>query len=92
MKQYTRDALLEQLRKGIVEVEFKKTNGDLRKMNCTLDQGYFNWESVADSVKKTPNLDVANVWDLDKSGWRSFRYDSVTRVKTEDTEVFYDQL
>jgi hypothetical protein len=27
--------------------------------------------------KKTPNPDVLAVWDVEASGWRSFRWDSI---------------
>lgn len=88
---YKRDALLEDLRKNIVEVTFTKVNGEKRSMRCTLLENY-----LPDSFKQNlseqeeeknfhkTNPDVLAVWDLQNGGWRSFRIDSVEYVQILD--------
>lgn len=73
----------------MVTVTFNKTNGDLRSMLCTTngDMIFASTEKNAKpdekpkSVKKPgfvrSNTEVMAVWDLEKAGWRSFRWDSV---------------
>ena len=73
----------EHLRYGEVKVTFIKKDGELRSMRCTL-----NSEQVPQVEKKTDRVkevseEVCPVYDLDKQGWRSFRYDSVKEVLIE---------
>ena len=60
-------------------VTFKKTNGDLRIMDCTT-----NLASVPAAAHpkgtKPPNPDAKAVWSIEDAGWRSFRYDSVISI------------
>ncbi len=68
---------------GEVTIIFKKKDGEDRIMKCTL-----NNELVPQTEKKTErvkevNEDVCPVYDLEKQGWRSFRYDSIKEVKIE---------
>lgn len=71
------------LKAGVVTVEFEKTNGELRKMSCTLHPEYLpkDFDPNAEPKKK-PNPDVRSVWDINKQAWRSFRWDSVKSVTT----------
>lgn len=62
-------------------IEFVKTDGTIREMKCTLRH-----EVVQPYVKKsdrkfTPNSDVIRVWDLDKSDWRSIRYETIKVIR-----------
>ena len=82
------NALNHFLHNGVVEVNFTKTNGDLRRMNCTLVPEYMHTKPSEDGARKS-NPAVAAVWDLDKDGWRSFRYDSVKSVVVDGREVSY---
>ena len=75
-------ALLED---AVVEVEFTKVNGDLRKMKCTK-----NFDSIPSEkhpigknvkVMREYNEDVIRVYDVDADGWRSFRADSIKSFK-----------
>ena len=71
------------MRMGPVKVTFKKKDGTLREMNCTLEEGVVvPHEKTTDRVKQE-NIDVCAVWDIDKSAWRSFRYDSITQIDIE---------
>ena len=69
---------------SIVNLTFIKKDGTERKMRCTLrDDLLPAQEESASAQKKTPNPEVLAVWDLENSGWRSFRYDSVIGFVTE---------
>ena len=83
------NALNHFLREGIVEVNFEKSDGTLRKMNCTLVPEYMHVEYSEEKSKRKTNPNVASVWDLDKNDWRSFRYDSVKSVNVGGREVNY---
>ncbi len=73
---------LELLKNKVVLVKFTKKSGEERTMKCTLMAEYLPKIDAADpeeSVRTvTSNPDVVNVWDVEKSGWRSFRIDTVT--------------
>ena len=76
--------LQSQLQSEILEVTFTKVNGDKRIMNCTLMEGILPsnpTEEVKEDAKKKVNEDVLSVWDVDASGWRSFRVKNITRVR-----------
>lgn len=78
-----RDWLKGMLRVGPMRVTFKKKDGSLREMNCTLEENVVvPHEKTTDRVKEV-NDDVCPVWDIDKAAWRSFRYDAVTLIKIE---------
>lgn len=71
------------MKMGPVKVTFTKKDGSAREMNCTLQEGIVvPHEKTTDRVKQE-NIDVCAVWDIDKSAWRSFRYDSITRIDIE---------
>lgn len=88
---YSRDELKENLKKGIVLVEFEKTDGTIREMYASLNSTFLpepepvDTENPKPARKKSedPNLIVA--YDVKNNGWRSFKYD---RLKKAD--VYYD--
>ena len=90
MNTYNKETLLEMLHCREVVVKFRKTNGDLREMRCTLDPMLLPGRPE-DLEPKSPNEDVkpprkqnpnvVNVWDLDTNEWRSFRTDRIIEVR-----------
>ena len=69
------------LRNHYVNVHFRKKDGTIRVMNCTLKEGYtLEYEKKTDRVK-TVSEDTCPVYDIDVKEWRSFRYDSITEVR-----------
>lgn len=78
-----RDNLKETLRQGEGVIEFTKSGGQHRVMRCTLQESVVPPYSEKGTRTKPPSGDVLVVWDLDKSEWRSFRYDRVTSVRFE---------
>ena len=81
----TRDELMELLRKEVVEVTFKKLDGDERKMPCTLIESFLPPAKKDDAMtqKKVREISdkVCAVWAIESKGFRSFRYDRVTKVE-----------
>lgn len=71
--------LLEQLRAGPTKVKFTKVDGEVREMNCTLNEDLLPSQTQKDNAvqsrKENPN--VQSVWDLDKQAWRAFRWENV---------------
>jgi len=78
-----RDWLKGLLEENTVEVVFTKKDGTERVMNCTLKEDVLpivQKEIEEDSSTKTKAKDALAVWDVDASGWRSFRWDSIKSV------------
>lgn len=76
----TKEQLKDLLRENVLNVVFTKKDGSERVMECTLKPDLLpvqdeNTESK-DKVR-TENPDVIQVYDLENSGWRSFRVESV---------------
>ena len=81
----TRNELMEMLRKEVLEITFKKLDGDERKMPCTLIASFLPPAKKDDPMtqKKVREISdkVCAVWAIEAKGFRSFRYDRVTNVK-----------
>lgn len=82
---FSRDDILRDLRKRVIEVHFVKVNGDNRVMQCSLMPELLP-ETYNDDIneektfhKENPNVIAA--WDVQKGGWRSFRVDSVQYIQ-----------
>jgi hypothetical protein len=78
---FVRSELQTQLQSEILEVTFTKVNGDKRVMNCTLMEGVLPSNTAEKKADKKINEDILSVWDVDANGWRSFRMNTVTRVR-----------
>lgn len=77
-------AMLENLFKNnsIVEVTFKKVDGSIRVMPCTLDPTLLPKVEVTEGKRtKAPNPNTMSVFCTDKAEWRSFRIDNVITAK-----------
>jgi hypothetical protein len=70
--------ILNQLHAGIATVVFTKANGERREMRCTLNETFMPAREIDETnTTRKVNEDVQRVWDIDKSAWRSFRWDSI---------------
>ena len=71
------------LTEGVAEITFTKVDGTERTMKCTLNSKIvpqvINEKEPAKT--KTQNPDVISVWDVEKEGWRSFRWNSIKGLK-----------
>lgn len=75
-----KETLKNLLRENVLSVVFVKKDGSERVMECTLKPDLLpvQDENTASKDKvRTENPDVIQVYDLENSGWRSFRVDSV---------------
>jgi WYL_2, Sm-like SH3 beta-barrel fold len=75
-----RDWLLGVLNDVRVFIKFNKKDGTEREMLCTLSEEAPVYEK---KTERKANPDTCFVFDVEKKEWRSFRYDSVTRVSFE---------
>jgi hypothetical protein len=67
-----------------VLVTFTKKDGSERVMRCTLAESRIPSEHAPKSEGTTKkNDDSLAVYDVEKSGWRSFRWESLTGVDVE---------
>lgn len=82
MQNLEMNILLDLLKNNIVNLTFKKVNGEERVMNCTL-QGDYIPESVNTSSVKKLNTETVSVWSVDDNGWRSFRKDSIINYEVK---------
>ncbi len=66
------------LHNGICTVVFRKKNGELRTMRCTLESAYIDTNGLTPvgGGASGPDTQVRCV-DVDKNEWRSFNIDSV---------------
>ena len=74
------DELINILKTGVLIVTFNKLDGDERVMTCTKNNEHIPEESrpKTDKIVKEGTI---TVWDLNAKGWRSFKYDRVTKVE-----------
>jgi len=80
----TQEELLEQLKKDTLVVTFNKLDGDERIMTCTKSFDIIPKEAQPKTDKATKEGNVT-VWDTTAKGWRSFKYDRVTKVEEQKT-------
>ena len=69
-----------------VTVTFTKKDGEVREMRCTLNEDIMKKNAMEDQfavkdVGRKYSDDAQSVFDLDKLGWRAFRFDSITGIK-----------
>ena len=92
----TRDELMETLRNEVVVVTFKKLNGDERTMPCTLIPDFLppakKDEAITQKKVREISDKVCAVWAVESKGFRSFRYDRVTKVEVIAKEDYKVQL
>ena len=67
-------AMLEQ---HVVEIKFKKIDGNDRTMICSRKKEFLSKQINKTENKKQKNENVLAVWDLEKEAFRSFRLDSL---------------
>ena len=76
-----RDWLKSMLKSQEVTISFTKKDGTERKMLCTLLESKIPTEKAPKNTGKAKSEDALAVFDVEKQDWRSFRWDSVTRVE-----------
>jgi hypothetical protein len=86
--------LKEILSNTVSTVVFTKVDGTEREMKCTLLPEYLPQKPVVEGqqlltegLTRAENPATLAVWDMESSGWRSFRTDSVKAVITNETRI-----
>jgi hypothetical protein len=69
------------LRSEKVTVLFTKKDGSERKLICTLKEDKIPNEKAPKNIGKAKSDEAIAVFDLEKSDWRSFRFDSVKKIE-----------
>lgn len=82
----TREDYNELLKHNIIRVTFEKSDGSERVMYGTLRDNFLPpkpepKEGEVPKVKKEPNPELVNLFDLEANGWRSFKLASVKEVR-----------
>lgn len=75
-----KEQLINDLHNSVLAVKFTKVDGSERTMRCTLQESYLKDYEKKTDHKTSVDDPTIRVWDVDKSAWRSFRYDSVIEV------------
>lgn len=80
----TKEELVKLLQDEICVVTFDKINGDERTMTCTLVKELIPVANKSDVLSETKIRNIEEktvvVWDVNATGWRSFRYDRLKKV------------
>lgn len=78
---YSYNEMVDMLRNGVITVTFDKLDGSERVMKCTLLPTYLpeEYRDKAPMLTETAPQTVS-VWDVEASGWRSFRLDTIKSV------------
>ena len=80
-REINRNQIVNQLMNGECTVSFKKADGTLRVMKCTLKPDLLPvFEEKTEKKARKVNEDVIAVFDVENNGWRSFRVDSVVSI------------
>ena len=69
----------------VVTVVFKKKDGSTREMLCTTLPSILGLPGEV-YVENPPSETIVTVWDLENEGWRSFKFDQLISLYTDDFE------
>jgi hypothetical protein len=69
------------LREQNVSVTFQKLDGSERTMLCTLSEVKIPVENRPKGTSTVKNDQSLAVFDVEKQGWRSFRWDSIKSIQ-----------
>ena len=78
------DILKESIDKQLVEVTFRKKDGEIRVMTCTTNLDLIPpsaWPQNKVTISEATKERTMRVYDLNAQGWRSFVIDNVQNVK-----------
>lgn len=67
----------------VVTVVFKKKDGSTREMLCTTLPSILG---LSGDVYSEPSETIVTVWDLENEGWRSFKFDQLISLYTDEFE------
>ena len=88
VKTHQRDWIHSLLKSRVCKVVFEKMDGSERTMICTLREDHLPETDQTKKTQKKPSTEVIPVWDVESSGWRSFRVDRVIEVSEFENENY----
>ena len=76
----TKEVVVGQKKRGVVNFKFEKANGELREMNATLQNTAIDPKQHKETSPNPPtnSPDLVVCWDVDAGGWRSFKLSTLT--------------
>ena len=77
----TEEALTKMLQENVLVVTFNKLDCAERVMTCTKSFDVIPEENYPKDSNTKPKVGTVTVWDTNAKGWRSFKYDRVTKVE-----------
>jgi hypothetical protein len=77
----TREAVCNILRSRIATVSFTKKDNTKRILKCTLDENIIPSTRKESNNVRVVNPEVCRVWDVENQAWRSFRWESITKLE-----------
>lgn len=83
----TKEGIRNLLRNAVITITFTKSDGTVREMKCTLAKEFLPAQEVKESEHKH-SPDSCPVWDMEAQAWRSFRWDSLSKISLLDQEVY----
>ena len=69
--------LISMLKENVATLTFKRKDGTIRTMDCTLNEEYIG-VSLDDG---DTNKDTQMVWDIETAQYKSFRWDSLMEIR-----------
>lgn len=78
-----RDEIIRLLKNEVLDISFIKKDGSLREMKCTLQEAFITpYERKTETtIKKSVNLDMLTVWDIEASGFKKVNIPTITKIK-----------
>lgn len=77
--------LLNLLKEEVITVSFKKSDGTIRDMKCTLKKDIIPEkhpsEKDENKVERKKSTTSQAVFDVEKNEWRSFKWDSIKSIE-----------
>ena len=80
-KEELRKWLVDTLNDSCLTITFTKTDGTERVMKCTLNSDVIVPYQQKTDRKKSANDQLISVWDIENSGWRSFKIDNIKNIQ-----------
>jgi|688.fasta_scaffold671953_2 hypothetical protein len=75
--------LNESLRSGVCNITFIKKDGEHRAMRATKNLSLLPEDAIPKNTIVETEDSPVRVYDLEKNGWRSFKYDSLISAEYE---------
>ena len=74
-----RNFILKEMYRKVINLKFKKADGEDREMNATLVTRLIDPRHIKESAPNPSDGDrnLIVCWDVDKKGWRSFKIDTI---------------